>query len=163
MLSVAILAAVFLVSIVAFAIIRALVREFTVMRMLNTPSVCMRCKHGLTQTMLASGRCPECGTPYIYGGIDSPSTRIKAYLSTNNAYVAAFMVALVIGIFVGIAFSAMFNRTHESVAFAVGAGTCVVITLFACILIKARRIRLKRAVDAMERDWTPGTKTERNT
>jgi DNA-directed RNA polymerase subunit RPC12/RpoP len=68
--------------------------EVTIQSRVAEPPRCGNCKHEATLSMLASTRCPECGSLYLVAGIDGPYRRIK----DHNADTGIFAVLLIVGL-----------------------------------------------------------------
>lgn len=131
----------------------SLINEARLAGRLREPSVCMRCRHGLTDAMLAMGRCPECGTPYILGGIDTPRVRLDRHRRVNGSPGAVVLIAIGPGVLVGWLSSLAVPRTEEWVHIVAGiAGWAVFSALFIGAIVYRRRL-LRIGLDRKEAEW----------
>lgn len=138
------------------AFVYSIVREVQLPRRVLRPSLCQRCKHGLTDSMLASWRCPECGTPYIFGGIDSPRVRYDKHVSSNNVMLWLVVLGAGIGALAGLAMNVVvFSNENFFPQIFVGFCTWTLTSGTGCAFVKLRRRDLVRKIAALESEWLP--------
>lgn len=131
----------------------AITNEVRLAKRVLRDSLCMRCKHAVTQDMLASGRCPECGTPYVFGGIESPSLRLERHIKLSSSVAVVIVLSGIASIFVGQLVDVRWISLEEWVPMVVGLGAWVVLIALGVVIIKLRRRRILRKINAMEQAW----------
>lgn len=133
-------------ALIAWAI-TASVNEWCLKKRVSLPSACLRCKHGVDQSMLEGGRCPECGVAYVFAGIDTPRQRFETHVRTSSVTGVIVLGSAIVALVVG----AISDRIlPHSWPVALGIGVLIVGIVVPLWLVLTRRNRLKRQIDAME-------------
>jgi hypothetical protein len=126
--------------------IRALVREFTIASRVLRPSSCAGCEHEATHAMIASGRCPECGTLYMNAGVSTPQGRFKLHVKTSGAYAAALFLSLVaaglsVAIFEALAAATNTDRSIQLMILWLATLLATIGAFIALIVLNRRKVR----------------------
>ncbi|MCE2925578.1 MAG: hypothetical protein LW822_09035 [Phycisphaeraceae bacterium] len=158
-----------IVALVLYSLIRMIISEAGIRREVAKPPQCGSCKHEATLQMIASGRCPECGSAYLVAGIDGPLMRLQRHTKNNGIYVAFALFGILPGI------SATLILTQGTFLRGYGPWSgmgifltfVLVLTLTPSLLIAWRRKRIRDGImRAMAPPAAPSriiTKTDANT
>lgn len=122
---------------------------------IRRPSACFRCGHEVVQSMLASGHCPECGTPYSFGGIDTPRLRYDTHVRRYRSPTACVLMGGIVCVQVtGQLLLSSTSRWSAEAIIAMGVAAWALNSGTLAILIVRRRKRLLAEIAAMEASWT---------
>lgn len=128
--------------------VRSLYRELTLEARVLTPSACAHCDHEATHSMVVAGRCPECGTPYLVGGIVTPAVRMRDHTVRSGAYAACLVIGLAGSSLVFFSLNALVpSLINDEIARGVSWLALVLVIIGAMVTaIVLRRRRVKLAV-----------------
>lgn len=91
------LPAILIIGLILYSLIRMIISEVGLRDEVAKPPQCGSCKHEATLQMIASGRCPECGSAYLVAGIEGPLMRLQRHTKNNGIYVCLGLFGIVPG------------------------------------------------------------------